>query len=292
MDICEKKNNIINLIQDVFIEYNRMNETKIQSKCENDLEMKNMISTIRDLEKSEINKIKINQNLENENISLKKQIHEYEIMINNLQSKLEIAVEEEEENNKFDMVRIQAKEITLKDREIERLNRLIINLKNDDNKINDNKINDNKIDDNKINDVFNKVSNKNDIIKILDINDNESNNNDNDNDNELNNNNNDNDNDNELNNKDKDNDNDNDNDNELNNKDKDNDKDNDNDNELNNKILTLTFRKKKYYIRENENPQYIYNIKDNKGDKKRNLGDVVGERKQNPNTGKYRTILY
>ena len=31
-----------------------MNETKIQSKCENDLELRNMIDTIRDLEKSEI----------------------------------------------------------------------------------------------------------------------------------------------------------------------------------------------------------------------------------------------
>ena len=64
-----------------------MNETKIQSKCENDLEMRNMISTIRDLEKLETNKIKMNQDLENEILSLKKQIHEYEIMINNLQSK-------------------------------------------------------------------------------------------------------------------------------------------------------------------------------------------------------------
>ena len=129
MDICSKKHQINNLLQDIFAEYNRMNETKIQSKCESDLEMRNMITTIRDLEKSETNKIKVNQELEDEIRSLKRQICEYESMINDLQSKLEIADEEEQENNKFDMLRIQAKEITMKDREIDRLNKLIKNLK-------------------------------------------------------------------------------------------------------------------------------------------------------------------
>ena len=110
MDICSKKNQINDLLQDIFCEYNRMNETKIQSKCESDLE------------KSETNKIKINQELEDEIRALKRQICEYESMINDLQKKLEIADEEEQENNKFDMLRIQGKEITMKDREIDRLN--------------------------------------------------------------------------------------------------------------------------------------------------------------------------
>ena len=56
INLCDKKNQINNLLQDIFSEYNRMNETKIQSKCENDLELRNMIDTIRDLEKSEIEK--------------------------------------------------------------------------------------------------------------------------------------------------------------------------------------------------------------------------------------------
>ena len=129
INLCDKKNQINNLLQDIFSEYNRMNETKIQSKCENDLELRNMIDTIRDLEKSETEKMKQNEIHENEIRSLKKQIHEYEEMINSLQSKLEIASEEEQENNKFDMLRIQAKEITMKDREIDRLNGLIKNLK-------------------------------------------------------------------------------------------------------------------------------------------------------------------
>ena len=131
INLCDKKNQINNLLQDIFTEYNRMNETKIQSKCENDLELRNMIDTIRDLEKSETNKMKQNELYENEIRSLKKQIHEYEEMINSLQAKLEIADEEEQENNKFDMLRIQAKEITMKDREIDRLNKLIRYLKSD-----------------------------------------------------------------------------------------------------------------------------------------------------------------
>ena len=40
MDICSKKNQINDLLQDIFAEYNRMNETKIQSKCESDLDMR------------------------------------------------------------------------------------------------------------------------------------------------------------------------------------------------------------------------------------------------------------
>jgi len=128
MDICEKKNQIQDLLNDIFNEYNRMNETKIQSKCESNLEMRTMISTIRSLEESNVEK-------DNEVRSLKKTVHEYEVMINDLQSKFEIVEEDEKENNKFDMLRIQAKEISEKSREIDRLNGLLNNNKNKDKKI-------------------------------------------------------------------------------------------------------------------------------------------------------------
>ena len=160
MDICSKKNQINDILQDIFKEYNRMNETKIQSKCESDLEMRNMISTIRDLETSETNKIKINQELEDEIRSLKRQICEYELMINDLQSKLEIADEEEQENNKFDMLRIQAKEITMKDREIDRLNKLIKKFKSNDD--------DDEEKDKKIDSLLEKVTFKEgNLVKII-----------------------------------------------------------------------------------------------------------------------------
>ena len=118
MDICEKKNQIQDLLSDIFSEYNRINESKIQSKCENDLEMRNMINTIRSLETSSIEKDSRIKLLEKTNF-------EYEEIIRDLQEKIELVKEEEQENNKFDMLRIQAKEITEKSREIERLNSLL-----------------------------------------------------------------------------------------------------------------------------------------------------------------------
>jgi len=125
MDICDKKNQIQDLLNNIFNEYNRMNETKIQSKCEANLEMRTMIATIRSLEESNTEK-------DNEIRTLKKTVHEYESMINDLQSKFEIAEEDEKENNKFDMLRIQAKEISEKSREIDRLNGLLNHHKNKD----------------------------------------------------------------------------------------------------------------------------------------------------------------
>jgi hypothetical protein len=118
MDICEKKNQIQDLLNDIFSEYNRINESKIQSKCENDLEMRNMINTIRSLETSVIEKDSRIKLLEKTN-------YDYEKIIRDLQGKIELVKEEEQENNKFDMLRIQAKEITEKSREIERLNNLL-----------------------------------------------------------------------------------------------------------------------------------------------------------------------
>ena len=53
INICENKNKIQDLLNDIFNEYNRMNESKIQNNCEKDLEMRGMIDTIRTLENSE-----------------------------------------------------------------------------------------------------------------------------------------------------------------------------------------------------------------------------------------------
>lgn len=139
-NLSEKKNQIQDLLQDIFNEYNRINETKIQNNCEKDLEMRTMIHTIRTLETSEREKI-------DEIRSLKKTIHEYETLINNLNNKLETVEEDKQEENRFDMVRIQAKEISNKDREIERLNGLLNHYKNKN--------------ENKIDNVLTKVQSKN-----------------------------------------------------------------------------------------------------------------------------------
>ena len=257
INLCDKKNQINNLLQDIFTEYNRMNETKIQSKCENDLELRNMIDTIRDLEKSETNKMKQNELYENEIRSLKKQIHEYEEMINSLQSKLEIASEEEQENNKFDMLRIQAKEITMKDREIDRLNGLIKNLKKKEVKPSD-----------KIDSVIKQVTQKEEssISVLIEEKEEEE---------------------------------------EENPPKEDSPKEDspkedspkedfpkedspkeDSPKEDKGDRLTLTYRNKKYYIYEDEKPQYVYEKLENS-----DVGKVLGERLINQN-GRYRTTLY
>lgn len=141
-NMSEKKDKIQDLLQDIFDEYNRMNETKIQNNCEKDLEMRTMIDNIRTLESSEKQKI-------DEIRNLKKTIHEYETMINDLNDKIETVEEDKREENRFDMLRIQAKEISEKDREIERLNGLLNHYKKKDSK-----------DDNQIDTVITKVESK------------------------------------------------------------------------------------------------------------------------------------
>ena len=51
--MCELKSKMNTLLQDYYEEYNRMNESHIQQKCESDLELRSLISTIRDNEKNE-----------------------------------------------------------------------------------------------------------------------------------------------------------------------------------------------------------------------------------------------
>ena len=118
MDICEKKHQINEFLNDIYTEYNRMNESKIQAKCESDLEMRTMITNIRSLEKTHLDK-------DNRIKLLEKTIYDYEKIIENLNSKLEIKEEYEKESDRHDMLRIQAKEITEKSREIDRLNNLL-----------------------------------------------------------------------------------------------------------------------------------------------------------------------
>ena len=137
MDICDKKNQIHDLLNDIFSEYNRMNESKIQSKCENDLEMRTMISNIRSLENSSLEK-------DNRIKTLEKTLCDYEKIIEDLNSKLEIKDECDRENNRHDMLRTLSKDISEKDREIKRLNDLLEfhkkKSKREDNKTEDNKL--------------------------------------------------------------------------------------------------------------------------------------------------------
>ena len=127
--INDKKNQIYSLLEDFFDEYNRIDSTRIQSRCENDLELRRLSDIIASQENEAKQRIKRVQELEQEVQSKIKQNHEYETMINSLQEKLSVADEEKIEENKFNMVIIQANEMSQKDREIERLNKVIKTLK-------------------------------------------------------------------------------------------------------------------------------------------------------------------
>ena len=118
MDICDKKNQIQDLLNEIYSEYNRMNSTKIQSKCENDLEMRTIISNVRSLESSSIEK-------DNRIKTLEKTVYDYEKIIEDLNSRLELKEEFDRENNRHDMLRTLSKDISEKDREIDRLNGLL-----------------------------------------------------------------------------------------------------------------------------------------------------------------------
>ena len=118
MNICDKKNQIQDLLNEIYGEYNRMNESKIQSKCETDLDMRTMSSNIRSLETSSVekdNRIKL----------LEKTVYDYENIIEELNSKLELKEECDRENNRHDMLRTLSKDVSEKDREIKRLNDLL-----------------------------------------------------------------------------------------------------------------------------------------------------------------------
>ena len=130
--INDKKNQIYSLLEDFFDEYNRIDSTRIQSRCENDLELRRLSDIIASQENEAKQRMKRIQELENEVQSKIKQNHEYETMINSLQEKLSVADEEKVEENKFNMVIIQANEMSQKDREIERLNKVIQGLKDKD----------------------------------------------------------------------------------------------------------------------------------------------------------------
>jgi len=131
--IIENKNKLISLVQDIVNEYNIMSEVKIQKSCESSLEHRRLNDLIRDQEKNTQEQQKLIENFENENKKLKKQLHEYETMIRDLEDKIVSLSEVKEEGNKFGIIKTQADEIFNKDREIERLNRLLVKMKKSDN---------------------------------------------------------------------------------------------------------------------------------------------------------------
>jgi hypothetical protein len=123
------KNQMIDTVQKMFYEYNRMHEVVLQKNCEVDLEKRQMITTIRSLEETDIIRLATISTLEEDIRVLQKTNHEYSLLITSCEDKLAEQSKTHQEENKFSMIRIQAQELGNKDREIERLQKEIYTLK-------------------------------------------------------------------------------------------------------------------------------------------------------------------
>ena len=125
MDIIHKKNQLVSLVQDIVNDYQELND-KVVEQTQNSLqEIQKLNSFIHEQEANVQKQQSLTQTDESEIHSLKKQCYEYEEMIRKLEDKLN----EKKENNKFNMMIAQANELEAKDREIERLNKLVLSLK-------------------------------------------------------------------------------------------------------------------------------------------------------------------
>ena len=135
LDLANKKYEITNYIQEVFDEYIRQQEVQQQYKNETNLQIKKNIDVFKKQE-SEL-KLKDSKILELENAlsNKNKTINDYENMIRDLEDKLNEILVEKKEEDRFNIVKVQAKTIQEKENEIERLEELLKKKKNDDPKI-------------------------------------------------------------------------------------------------------------------------------------------------------------
>lgn len=124
-----QKHALVQMAQTLVESYHSETAEYLKHRLETDQKMAELSQTILDQEKDSAYGLAKIQELE-DTLSLKnKTLSEYEAMIRGLEDKLKEKLEtentEQESSNKFNMLRIQAKEITEKDREIERLNKLV-----------------------------------------------------------------------------------------------------------------------------------------------------------------------
>jgi myosin heavy subunit len=131
--MSETKNIMIQHLQELYDGYVSLQENLHTQSKDFQTESLSQLDAIKGSETQIQTHMAQIQKQESEIRDLKKQKHEYEEMIRNLQDKLHDtqtkAQEEECSKTRFDMMKQQAKEITEKDREIERLNRLVLLLK-------------------------------------------------------------------------------------------------------------------------------------------------------------------
>jgi hypothetical protein len=127
--LSERKNEMIRMAQDIFDTYQNESQKFVEDLSEINKRLVEMKATIQDQEKViKDNQDRINGD-EEKIVSKTRQLSEYEDLIRKLEDRLKEKIDGEESSNKFNMIRMQAKEISEKDREIERLNKQVALMK-------------------------------------------------------------------------------------------------------------------------------------------------------------------
>ena len=125
ISFCDKKYLITNTIQELYDEYNILQASHSKFVTDFEIEKKSFILTIK---KQEVESSRKDFTINQCEVDLSKQkiqINEYEKMIRDLEDKLNEALTEKEEVNRFDIIRNQAKEIQSKEQEIIRLTKTL-----------------------------------------------------------------------------------------------------------------------------------------------------------------------
>jgi|TARA_Y100000389_G_scaffold47069_1_gene42136 hypothetical protein len=128
MDIIQTRETFNNLVNDLLNDYTKMSSdlNDIKKNKNIDIEKNNLNITTLMKEIKEKDELLLEKDKEISNINKTK--HEYEVMINSLNEKMELLVKEEDNKNKHDIIKVQAKELDVKDNVIEHLQNKIIKL--------------------------------------------------------------------------------------------------------------------------------------------------------------------
>jgi hypothetical protein len=129
LNIIDYKNNLNNLTENLVNEHIKLENYYTLEKENNNNILHDMSSKNKSLCDEIKEKINILNSFKLEIDSYKYREIEYKLTINNLQSKIKEVNVVENDTNKFDMVRSQAKEISAKDSEIIRLTNELLKLK-------------------------------------------------------------------------------------------------------------------------------------------------------------------
>jgi len=125
MNIVELKHDLNQMIHNILCEYNQSELDRLDIQEKSAADNRHLQNINESLLNDNRSKDTIIEEVEKTNQNLLKQCHEYSEMINKLHEEIGILQIEDEEKNKFNIIRVQAKDIQDKNNEIERLQQLL-----------------------------------------------------------------------------------------------------------------------------------------------------------------------